>query len=210
MLDFLTLEWAVTTGDLRPVNLQFGFDSDAMFRILSDDIYDGNSYVFIRELLQNSIDAIRMRKARHEQRTQSTAPRRKTSSPAFDTTIYFNIEHRESGDIVVSCRDFGIGMDEHVVRNYFAVAGVSYYRSEEFRRQHLSFEPVSRFGIGILSCFMVAESLEVKTYRDPECGPPMAFTDSKLPGADEHRARRLHLKIPAVNRQFIVKEVQTL
>lgn len=206
MLDFLKLEWAVPTGTLRPVSFSFGFDSRAMFRILSDDIYDGDRHVFLRELLQNSIDAIRMRRTRYKQRERDSARRKLTATP-FDTTIYFTVEHQTNGDINVSCRDFGVGMDEHVIRNYFTVAGLSYYRSDEFERQHVGFEPVSRFGIGILSCFMVADALDVKTYRDPECGPPMAYSDAELPGAEEHRARRLHLRVPAVERQFIVKEL---
>lgn len=205
-LNFVDVDWAVTTGDLLPVDLAFSFDRAAMFRILSEDIYDGDPYVFLRELLQNSIDAIRTRRSRHGARAQSAA-RRARPSHTFDTTIDFDVQHLEGGDIRVKVRDYGIGMDEHVIRNYFTVAGISYYRSDEFTRQHLGFEPVSRFGIGILSCFMVAESLDVKTYRDPECGPPMANSDSQLPGADEHRARRLHLHVPSIERQFVVKDL---
>jgi hypothetical protein len=205
-LDFLQLEWAVTTGHLRPVDFRFEFDRAAMFRILSDDIYDGDRYVFLRELLQNAIDAIRTRRGRQLQRTTANLKKRQTE-PTFDTTIYFKAEHKPNGDITVTCRDYGIGMDEHIVRNYFTMAGVSYYRSVEFERQQLGFEPISRFGIGILSCFMVADKLKVKTYRDPECGPPMAYADSKLPSAEEHCARRLRLEIPGVQRQFIVKQI---
>lgn len=206
MLNFLKLEWMVTTGTLRPVDLAFGFDSNAMFRILSEDIYNGDRYIFLRELLQNSIDAIRMRCSRHQQRAKN-GHMGKRSDPPFDTTIYFDVEHQSNGDILVKCRDYGIGMDEHIIRHYFAVAGISYYRSEEFKRQHAGFEPVSCFGIGILSCFMVSDKLEVKTYRDPECGPPMTFSDKQLPGAEQHHARRLHLRVPSVGRQFIVKDL---
>jgi hypothetical protein len=46
MLNFLKLDWAVTTGTLRPVELSFAFDSGAMFRILSDDIYEGTGMSF--------------------------------------------------------------------------------------------------------------------------------------------------------------------
>jgi hypothetical protein len=91
--------------------------------------------------------------------------------------------------------------------NYFTIAGVSYYRSPEFERQHLGFEPISRFGVGVLSCFMGADKLMVKTYRDPESGPPMAHSDCHLPSAAEYRARRLSLEIPGIDRQFIVKEL---
>jgi hypothetical protein len=204
-LDFLKLDWSVTTGTLRPVDFAFGFDRAAMFRILSDDIYDGEREVFLRELLQNAIDAIRTRRSRHQQRSEQQ-PRRRQGGPSFDTTVYFTAEHRENGDVLITCRDYGVGMDEHIIRNYFTVAGVSYYRSTEFERQDLGFEPISRFGIGILSCFMVADSLHVRTYRDPDCAPPMAQADLQLPGAEAHRARRLDLAIPAVDRQFIVKD----
>ncbi len=204
-LDFIRLEWAVTTGSLKPVDLRFEFDRTAMFRILSEDIYEGDPYVFVRELLQNAIDATRTRIARGKRRSLSSAPR-KAAGPAFDTTIYFDAAHRDNGDVVLSCRDNGIGMDEHVIRNYFSVAGISYYRSSEFERQHLDFEPISRFGVGILSTFMVADRLEVQTYRDPECSPPMADADVDLPGSEQHRARRLNLSIPGVDRQFIVRD----
>lgn len=205
-LDFLKLEWAVTTGELRPVDFRFEFDRSAMFRILSNEIYDGDCHVFLRELLQNAIDAIRTRRARSLDRSKGGL-KRKLNSPTFDTTIYFTVQHQKNGNVIIVCRDFGIGMDEHVIRNYFTVAGVSYYRSSEFERQHLGFEPISRFGIGVLSCFMGADKVSVKTYRDPESGPPMAHADFHLPSSEEYRARRLSLEIPAIDRQFIVKEL---
>jgi hypothetical protein len=207
--DFIKVEWDVATGRLKPIGLRFEFDRAAMFRILSDDIYEGDPYIFLRELLQNAIDAVRTRQARLAQLDRPGA-KKKTSDARFDTTIYFSAEHQPNGDILVNCRDNGIGMDEHVIRNYFSVAGISYYRSPEFERQHLSFEPVSRFGVGILSCFMVAESLELRTYRDPLCGPPMAYADSQLPGTEQHQARRLQVRIPAVDRQFVVTDAPEL
>jgi hypothetical protein len=204
-LDFIKLDWSVTTGTLRPIDLRFQFDREAMFRILSEEIYDGDPYVFVRELLQNAIDAIRTRRGRYADKTRKVPKQHR--EPPFDTTVYFNVEHDTSGNIAITCRDFGIGMDEHIIRNYFSTAGISYYRSPEFERQHLGFEPVSRFGVGILSCFMVSDSLEVQTYRDPEFGPPMAHADSNLPGAEQHQARKLSLTIPGVDRQFVVEGI---
>jgi hypothetical protein len=204
-LDFLMLEWNIPTGSLRPVDFRFSFDRAAMFRILSDDIYEGNQYVFLRELLQNSIDAISVRLAKHADIDHGSL--KKLRSRPFDTTIYFRADHQANGDIIITCRDYGIGMDEHIIRNYFSVAGVSYYRSREFERQEFGFEPISRFGVGILSCFMASDGLEIKTYHDPVCAPTMAQHDGRLPSADEHRARRLFLKIPSVDRQFIVKDI---
>src|SRR4051794_4196894 len=95
-LDILKVNWDVPTGILRPVNLSFSFDNSAMFRILSDDIYDGDPYVFLRELLQNAIDAIRTRKLRHEQRAQGNISKKRTFDK-FDTTIYFSATHLTNG-----------------------------------------------------------------------------------------------------------------
>lgn len=65
--------------------------------------------------------------------------------------------------------DNGIGMNQHIIDNYYTNVGCSYYSSREFNELMVSFEssftPISRFGIGILSCFMVCDSMEVTTRR---------------------------------------------
>lgn len=72
--------------------------------------------------------------------------------------IEANIVHEANGDAIVKfwC-DNGIGMDEYVVSNYLAKVGRSYYGSKDFKILGLKMDPISRFGIGILSCFTVAE-----------------------------------------------------
>jgi hypothetical protein len=152
-----------------------------MFEILSDEIYQSDPYVFLRELLQNSIDAIRMRR----EVIQSEG-----FEPGNMGVIYVNVEHGDGGDAVITWRDDGIGMDEYVVRNYLAIAGQSYYRSLDFERQGLKMDPISKFGIGILSCFLVADRIEIETFKDPY-----------LPPAGE----ALKITIPAMRRQFRIE-----
>jgi hypothetical protein len=177
-LGIYSLEWHVAPRGFRPVSIQFEFDRANMFDILSDEVYQGDCYVFLRELLQNSIDAIRFRRAMLQSK----------SYPYQDVgVIRFTVEHREDGYIIVTCTDDGIGMDEYVVRNYLAIAGKSYYRSPDFEREGIYFDPISRFGIGILSCFMVADLVEIETYKDPYL-PPVSPP--------------LRIKIPSLNRQF--------
>ena len=62
LLDLYHLEWRVVARGFDPVLVRFEFDRDRVFDILSSEIYQGDPYVFLRELLQNSIDAIRMRR----------------------------------------------------------------------------------------------------------------------------------------------------
>jgi hypothetical protein len=185
-LDLRKLEWAVSAERFKPVNIRFEFHRQRMFEILADEIYQGDSHVFLRELLQNSIDAIRTRRELVQRRSRS-AGRRRDVGLGFDDAIYFDVKHAENGDATVCCRDYGIGMDEYIVRNYLSVAGVSYYQSDEFRHLGLKMDPISRFGIGILSCFMVARRIEIETRREPQTA---------------ENPEPLLIDVPAVDRQF--------
>jgi hypothetical protein len=180
-LDLFHIDWRVAARGFKPLSIRFEFDRERMFEILSGEIYQGDPYVFLRELLQNSIDAIRMRREVLE---------RRGVTPGELGTISVTVTHGEAGNAVVSWRDDGIGMDEYVIRNYLAVAGMSYYRSADFEREGLRMDPISRFGVGILSCFMVADRVEIDTHKDPYLSPP---------------SEPLRIKIPAVNRQFRIE-----
>src|SRR5262249_33009350 len=88
--------------------------------------------------------------------------------PRVDVTCW---EDR-SGYLWVRFDDTGIGMDEEAVRGYFLTVGRSYYRSSAFRaellragRRATEFVPISRFGIGVLSCFLVGDEVEVSTLK---------------------------------------------
>ena len=70
-------------------------------------------------------------------------------------------------------------MTEDIIRNYFLKVGRSYYNSDEFRQEKHrckadpDYTPVSRFGIGILSCFMgdkKTNQVEVSTKHFSENG----------------------------------------
>ncbi|MBI2906979.1 MAG: ATP-binding protein [Chloroflexi bacterium] len=180
-LDLYHIEWRVAAREFKPVSIRFEFNRRRMFDILSDEIYQGDPYVFLRELLQNSIDAIRMRRE---------VLTRWGLAPGDMGVIQVTVKHGHNGDAKVTWRDDGIGMDEYVVRNYLAVAGQSYYCSADFERERLKMDPISRFGIGLLSCFMVADRVEIETFKDPY-----------LPPAGEP----LKIAIPAAERQFRVE-----
>lgn len=180
-LDLYHIDWRVAAQGFKPTSIQFEFDRERMFEILGSEIYQTDPYVFLRELLQNSIDAIRLRRE---------ILQRKRIEPKDLGTIYVTVEHGENGDAVITWRDDGIGMDEYIVRNYLAVAGKSYYYSADFEREGLKMDPLSRFGVGILSCFMIADRIEIETFKDPY-----------LPPAGEP----LKIIIPSVRRQFRIE-----
>jgi hypothetical protein len=180
-LDLYHIDWRVAPRGFNPVSIQFEFDRERMFEILSDEIYQGDPYVFLRELLQNSIDAIRMRRE---------VLQRRDIDPGNLGVIRVTVEHGTGGDAIVTWQDDGIGMDEYIVRNYLAVAGKSYYTSSDFEREGLKMDPISRFGVGILSCFMVTDRLEIETFKEPYLPP------TRNP---------IRITIPAVRRQFRIE-----
>jgi hypothetical protein len=181
-LDLYHINWVVATRGFKPVSIQFEFDRNRMFEILGDEIYQSDPYVFLRELLQNSIDAIKMR---HE-----ILERNEMSSGNLGI-ISVDVKHKDNCDAVITWTDDGIGMDEYIIRNYLSVAGKSYYRSDDFEREGLKMDPISRFGIGILSCFMVTDRIEIDTRREPYSNP----------AKDQY----LKITIPALNRQFRIE-----
>jgi molecular chaperone HtpG len=117
----------------------------------------GNPEVALRELLQNSIDACLLRQA---QETKWGNP----YTPEIHVKYY-----TEDTDIILEVEDNGTGMDQYIIDNYYSNVGSSFYKSTDFFNlksdSNADFTPTSRFGIGILSCFMVADTLIVDTKR---------------------------------------------
>ena len=117
----------------------------------------GSPEVALRELLQNSIDACLLRKAQEIKWGNLYIP---------EITIKYYCEDSED---VLEIVDNGTGMDQYIIDNYYSKVGSSFYKSTDFytlqSETNADFKPTSRFGIGILSCFMVADTLIVDTRR---------------------------------------------
>lgn len=113
-----------------------------------------DSYACLRELYQNSLDACRRRLCAQDNIIDRG-------------TIIFGQKVVDGKGTYVYCHDNGVGMDEHVIENYLLRIGNSFYKSDEFQRERQQmikeFTPVSQFGIGIISCFMIGKSIEIVT-----------------------------------------------
>lgn len=155
-LDLYHIYWNIEANGFNPVSIKFQFNRDRMFQILGDQIYNNDPYVFLRELLQNSIDAIRVRKEIFQNKKMS-----------FEGKIEVQVDYFDNGNATVIWKDNGIGMNEYIIKNYLSVAGKSYYSSPDFERLGLTMDPISKFGIGVLSCYAVADYIEITTFRDP-------------------------------------------
>ncbi len=163
-------------------------DNEAVFRLLIRDAYE-NPEVFIRELIQNALDANRcqmyadaMSKGveRPEYPTQFSEETRlsypvRISLKTSKVKSEFSDETEDKQVLVVE--DCGIGMDRDIIERYFLQVGRSYYRSEEFRRD-FGFVPTSRFGVGFLSVFAVSDYVFVETQKpsSPTSDGPILLT----------------------------------
>lgn len=137
-------------------------DQDRILELLTGENLYSDPGVFVRELLQNAIDAVLTRRR---------------LDPGFgekDGKIVVHTWMDDEGYGWFRIEDDGIGMDEHIIKDYFLKVGRSYYTSDEYKAATIhkvrdtNFMPTSRFGIGILSCFMSDPDnnrLEVVTRR---------------------------------------------
>ncbi len=121
---------------------QFKVDLKGIIRLLSDNLYSSEQ-VFLRELLQNSADAILARKKAD-----------KTFQEGKITVTY----RKEQEGALLTFQDNGIGLDEEEIHTFLSVIGQSSKRGEETRGSY-----IGQFGIGLLSCFLVAGEIKVIT-----------------------------------------------
>lgn len=112
--------------------------------------------VFVRELIQNSLDAILLRE--------------KIDVSDFDKDIEITIGETNKDDKTIKylkIQDHGVGMDQYKIERYFTSIGRSFYTSDDYKEllqeKNVKFKAISNFGIGFLSVFMVAYSVKVKT-----------------------------------------------
>ncbi len=130
----------------------FGFelDQEKILNLLTGHTLYNDSNVVLRELAQNSIDAVRL-KWRGQSATKGLVH------------VSWNPSRRE-----LTVRDNGTGMSQEVIENHFLKVGSSRYQDPRFKEDNPDFSPISRFGIGVLSAFMVADEVEVITVDPAE------------------------------------------
>jgi molecular chaperone HtpG len=136
---------------------KFNLSKQQVIELLMGTKLYGNPEVALRELLQNSIDACLLRQAQEL----------KWGNP-YTPEIYVKY-YTENEEEILEVIDNGTGMDQYIIDNYYSKVGSSFYKSIDFynlkAESNADFTPTSRFGIGILSCFMVADTLVVDTRR---------------------------------------------
>jgi molecular chaperone HtpG len=110
--------------------------------LLSKHLYSGPE-VFVRELLQNGVDAIRARQK---------------LDPDFAGSLNLELHTPKGKPATLVATDDGIGLTEDEVHKFLATIGESSKRMAEGDRPT---DFIGQFGVGILSCFLVSDEIVV-------------------------------------------------
>ena len=146
---FTAVRFEITPQGYQPIDFKFGVDTSSALQLFAGNRLYKDRRVFLRELVQNAVDACNLRQM-HE--------------PGFSPSI--GIEFSPDLD-KITFRDNGIGMSKQWIEKYFLNIGLSFYQSDEIARVNrdakIQFSFISQFGIGFLSSFLVAQKVVIKT-----------------------------------------------
>lgn len=129
----------MSAQDTGPAQSAFQVDLRGMVDLLSRHLYSGPR-VYVRELLQNAVDAVAARQA-----IEPGCPRRVT------LTV---------GEGTLTCQDTGIGLTLGEASSLLSTIGASSKRDELGLARG---DYLGQFGIGMLSCFMVSPEITVRS-----------------------------------------------
>ena len=156
-----------------------GMDQENIISTFASTQFYGDPDAYIREFLQNAIDACNTRAALEwswgtefleMEEARALNSMRNPYSPQI--SIQYNSETQR-----LVFEDNGIGINARDIEQYVAKIGVSFYQSEDFSTQQLHYEPVAQFGVGMLSGFMVARALLIESRKDKSVNTAWNVTD---------------------------------
>lgn len=152
-----------------PCKWTFQFDQNLVLDRLIHHTY-GDKVTFIRELLQNALDATRCQMYADLSADELPTPEYPTQvdearRQRYPVRVSLREVSGEQGKFqILKIEDYGIGMDEDIIERYLLQIGRSFYTTNEFK-DAFHFTPTSRFGIGFLSVFAVSRKINLETYK---------------------------------------------
>lgn len=131
----------------RTITMKTNFEG--LIYLLADGLYSKYD-IFIRELIQNSHDGIVSRQAQMSGQDYQGA-----------ISVSYDLEERS-----ISFSDNGIGMDEQDIINFLSVIGSTGTGARRGELEAMFADKlIGRFGIGLLSSFLVARKVRVQTKK---------------------------------------------
>lgn len=141
----------IKTKNFKNQLLKFELEQNSILQMLVGHTLYNDSSVVIRELVQNGLDAIKL-----QNEIEKKTKKEKTEGEIL-------VEWDEENN-TLSFTDNGTGMTMDDIENYLLKVGTSKYSSAVFQKEYPDFVSISRFGIGILTCFLVADDIEIITH----------------------------------------------
>lgn len=152
-----------------PVDAKFRTADSDVLKLLVAPLYGNKPEIGVRELLQNSLDAVRELEALRS----SGVPNLPEPVPHDKPEISIDVVDSPE-ECYVLVKDHGIGMNLDIVLNYFLSAGASYRQSSAWadlfndKSGKSKVERSGRFGVGVLAAYLIGDRIEVKTRRFDE------------------------------------------
>lgn len=143
-----------------------------ILQILAGTELYGNPMLAVRELLQNAFDAVKEQVAIERLEKNNPADKKWETLIGDEHLVCLTLEkHGDSFWLV--CTDDGVGMSKNIIDKYLLVSGSSkrsYIHELERKCEEMGFklERTGQFGIGVLSYFMIAKRVIIKTRRSAE------------------------------------------
>lgn len=150
---------------------RFKVDLGGLVELLSKNLYSGPQ-VYVREVLQNGVDAITARRE-----LDAGAPAEVRLDPWEDGQG-------------ISITDTGVGLTAAQAEEFLATIGRTSKRDEVFNEGRAEY--LGQFGIGLLACFLIANTVEITSLSAREGSVPVrwlghadgTFEVTELPGED--------------------------
>ncbi len=141
---------SIEAKDFSKEQFEFKLDQTRILDLLVGHTLYNDSSVVLRELTQNGIDASKLMKYELDNRGDNDY------KPEIE--INWNSGKRE-----LSFMDNGTGMTLEIIKNHLLKVGSSRYQDENFLKKYPNFSSISRFGIGLLTCFLIADDIDITT-----------------------------------------------
>lgn len=148
-------ESRITVIGFETNKLQFTIAQENILQLLVGHTLYNDSSVVVRELVQNSIDAVKLQNQYELKRGDKvTKGKIQIDWDEIKRELYF--------------WDNGTGMTMFDVENFLLKVGASKYRDDTIKKQFPNFSSISHFGIGILTCFLVANDIDIITNSEEQ------------------------------------------
>lgn len=145
-------------------NYKFSLDSDKALSFIQGAGFYGTKFIFVRELLQNAVDATYLRVYLEN---KSIKEKSFFDKECKNYPIYFCIsEDKKHPEILkIKVKDSGVGIDKDDFESILNSGKKNEWKKKLVKEMHEWMKPSGAFGIGLHSIFPLADSFEIFTTK---------------------------------------------